>query len=421
MDGPAAAILAVARITSRKAWLMPQTMDIRRHRINLVTEVKLNFSDMDGFLQEYSANLSLGGIFIQSENPKPVGSVVELEFTLDNRAQLIKGLALYQYLNTEHFCFSEFEFGDQMHELFLLRGEIRTVKDLKQLKSLLDAVNIKKFKATLSEMEQNSRPIMEEFINYIEEYSFSILGGEVPILGKKNHRQRINEPAFLVLFLEFLQNVFDRFQYVVLDTPAGGVNHLSSLMNFIDQVIFVFDMSNTIAINGSIDALHSFIDYYEDFYQDFLHGKLTGLDKAYVNRLIASRGEQALIETLKNKKMGILFNRCQNIKEVSNCMSRLREYLDTLDKYKTYKDRIHVIGMVPNHKIINITNNRGALFYEKDRSLTSRMDLIAQNIISDCSQCPTLSFRNQEIVSYLQKHSRPKLVKTLSRIASSLS
>ena len=133
------------------------------------------------------------------------------------------------------------------------------------------------------------------------------MGGEVPILGKKSHRKRINEPAFLLLFLEFVNDLIERFNYVILDTPAGGVNHLSSLMNSIDQVLFIFDMSNKIAVNGSIDALHSFIDYYEDFYNDYQQDRLSGLDKVYVNRMIALKGEVAVTEALANKKFGIIF------------------------------------------------------------------------------------------------------------------
>ena len=113
-------------------------------------------------------------------------------------------------------------------------------------------------------------------------------------------------------------------------------------MNSIDQVLFIFDMSNSIAVNGSIDALHSFIDYYEDFSRDFKEGHLTGLDKAFVNRLVASRGEEAVMEMLSKKKFGIIFNRCQSPKEISKCLDQLREYLDTLDRFEEYKDRIHM-------------------------------------------------------------------------------
>ncbi|MBC8283529.1 MAG: ParA family protein [Nitrospinae bacterium] len=335
-------------------------------------------------------------------------------------AQLQKGLALYKNLNIELFHFSEFPFGNLLQEIFLERGQIYTVKQIKVLKPLLKKINMDHFKEILKEHENNSRPVTDEFINYIEEYKFSLLGGEVPILGKRNHRKRINEPAFLLLFLEFVNELIDRFKYVVLDTPAGGVNHLSSLMNSIDQVLFIFDMSNSIAVNGSIDALHSFIDYYEDFNNDFKQGRLTGLDKAYVNRMIANRGEEAVTEILSNKKFGIIFNRCQSSSEISSCLDQLREYLETLDRYEEYKDRIHMVGMVPHHKIINITNNRGTLFYNKDSSLSKCINLIAENILTDNKNCPTLSNSNSEILHFLQKKGKGSWVSRFNRIASSV-
>ena len=121
----------------------------------------------------------------------------------------------------------------------------------------------------------------------------------------------------------------------------------------------------------------SFIDYYEEFLQEFGQDRLTGLDKAYVNRLTAEKGHRAVEETLRNKKIGLLFNRCQGMDEISDCLKRMREYLETLDKYEEYKNRIRVVGMMPQHKIIHITNNRRALFYNKDKELRQRMDLVA--------------------------------------------
>ena len=336
-------------------------------------------------------------------------------------AQLQKSLALYKNINIELFHFSEFSFGDLLQEFFLERGQINTVTQIKALKPLMEKIDMDMIKEIIKEREDNSRPLADEFINYIEEYKFSILGGEVPILGKRSHRKRINEPAFLLLFLEFVNELIGRFKYIVLDTPAGGVNHLSSLMNSIDQVLFIFDMSNSIAVNGSIDALHSFIDYYEDFYEDYKQGHLTGLDKAYVNRMIALRGEEAVTEILSNKKFGIIFNRCQSPKEISICLDQLREYLETLDRYDEYKDRIHMVGMVPQHKIINITNNRGTLFYDKDSSLSKSINLIAENILTDNQNCPTLSNSNGEILQFLQKNGQGSWASRIGRIASSLS
>ncbi|MFQ5674165.1 MAG: ParA family protein [Nitrospinales bacterium] len=335
-----------------------------------------------------------------------------------NNNSLAKSLALYKNMSTTHFRFADFTFGDQIHELFLHRGKIHQTGDLSILKPLLAEMDLKAFKDVLRKHEDNCRPFVENHINYIEEYGFSIIGGEVPILGKKEHRKRINEPVFLMLFLDFLNEVFGRFDYVVLDTPAGGVNHLSSLMNALDHILFVFDLSNNIAINGSIDALHSFIDYYEDFLKDFTADRLTGLDKAYVNRLIAHRGRESVVESMENKKFGIVFNRFQEEKQILRCLDQLREYLDVLDKYESYKDYIQIVGMIPYCKIINITNNRGVLFYAKDRDLSGKMDMIARNIVGGGSECPTLAWSNDEILRYLRvKSVTSGMVDKLARLA----
>ena len=347
------------------------------------------------------------------------GEYLEGEVKAGNK-KLAKTLFKYQNLSDELFHFEDFQFGDALHELFLERMNVSTVDQIKTLAPVLKKFNLSEMRSLISEGEKNSWPVLDEYVNFIEEYGFSFLGGEVPILGKRAHRKRINQPEFLLLFLKFLEGVTEKFDYVVLDTPAGGVNHLSSLMNVIDQVLFVFDLSNTIAINGSIDALHSFIDYYEDFQRDMTKGTLTGLDKEYVDRLIAKQGEDAVIQSMKEKKLGILFNRCQDSDSIKTALSQLRDYLDTLDKYQLYKNRIHIVGMVPNHKIINITNNRGSLFYDMDMELTGRMDQVARSIMSANEKCPTLGDSDKEIIRYLKATEKPFIIKKLTRMAGNI-
>ena len=46
--------------------------------------------------------------------------------------RLLKSIAKYKNLNEELFNHSEFEFGDQIHELFLMRGDIERPSDLKK-------------------------------------------------------------------------------------------------------------------------------------------------------------------------------------------------------------------------------------------------------------------------------------------------
>jgi cellulose biosynthesis protein BcsQ len=317
------------------------------------------------------------------------------------------------------FRFSDYTFGNDVYELFLQRGKIERPAHLKAMARLIEKIDDMEIRAHMGDMRENSRPLVSDYVNYIEEYGFSIIGGEVPIMGKKNHRKRINEPAYLNLFLEFLNEVRERFDHVVLDTPAGGVNHVSSLMNIMDHVLLVFDMSNRIAVNGSLDALHSFIDYYEDFLGEFKRDRLTGLDKAYVNRLIAAHGHRAVEDTLRNKKIGLLFNRCQGSDEITDCLKRMREYLDTLDKYEEYKNRIRIVGMMPQHKIIHITNNQRTLFYDKDKQLQKRLDLIAKSIHSN--RPPALSSSDNEILEYLDDREKSGFAQRLGRLAASFS
>ena len=333
--------------------------------------------------------------------------------------RLVEVFHHYHAMNTDLFLATEFKFGNAVHALLMKRREIKNISQLKKLQPILKKIDFDEFKRILDEMNQVARPVMEEYISYIEEYGFSILGGEVPILGKRAHRKRINEPEFLLRFLEFLDTVFQKFEHVIVDTPAGGVNHMSSLMNVIDQVLFVFDLSNNIAINGSIDAVHSFIDYYEEFQADYAKGQLVGLDRAHVKRLIAQKGKGDLYQSIKNKKLGLVFNRCQSNHEIEKALKMLREYLDTLDKYHQYKTRIQIVGMVPNNKVINITNNKKSLFYNMDIGLSDRMNLMAKAILSENSICPTLADDDKTIISYLNKVKKPQLFDKLTKLASS--
>ncbi|CCQ89912.1 hypothetical protein NITGR_190022 [Nitrospina gracilis 3/211] len=319
-------------------------------------------------------------------------------------AQLQKQYSRYQTLKTELFHFGGFEFADTLHELFLRRGEVQTPAQLREVADLVHAIPLDKLRAVMMKTDAGSRPDPDDYINHIEEYGFSLIGGEVPILGKREHRKRINQPEFLLLFLDFLRGVFDRFEHTILDTPAGGVNHVSSLICQIDQVAFVFDLSNTLAINGSIDALHTFIDYYEDFNADYARGQLTGIEKAYIERVQAKEGKAAVYESMKNKQMGLVFNRLEDLKEVPPALDRLRQYLDTLDKYHQYKKRIHILGMVPQNKVVNITNNRGSLFYTMDSGLAGRMDQIARGLSSNMQDCPALDEDDRVIMNYLEKY-----------------
>ena len=64
---------------------------------------------------------------------------IDGDTTPQNRPQLQKSITMYKNLNIELFNFSRFEFGDQLHELFLARGDIHSSADLK--KKVICALN----------------------------------------------------------------------------------------------------------------------------------------------------------------------------------------------------------------------------------------------------------------------------------------
>jgi uncharacterized protein (TIGR02266 family) len=57
----------------------------------LETQVKLQFEKFDSFISEVSANVSLGGMFIRTEQPAPVGAMLNFELRLSDDFKLIQG------------------------------------------------------------------------------------------------------------------------------------------------------------------------------------------------------------------------------------------------------------------------------------------------------------------------------------------
>ncbi|HCF57088.1 MAG TPA: hypothetical protein DFS52_03700 [Myxococcales bacterium] len=54
--------------------------------------VQYRFDTFEEFLAEYSVNISVGGVFIRTDNPREEGSFVYLQFALRDGARLIEGL-----------------------------------------------------------------------------------------------------------------------------------------------------------------------------------------------------------------------------------------------------------------------------------------------------------------------------------------
>ena len=61
--------------------------------------VQFRFNTFENFLAEYSDNISLGGIFIRTETPKEKGSIIYLQFSLEDGEQLIEGVGPVVHVN----------------------------------------------------------------------------------------------------------------------------------------------------------------------------------------------------------------------------------------------------------------------------------------------------------------------------------
>lgn len=73
----------------------------RKHtRVPFKTSVYLEFENFSGFVTEYSHNLSEGGLFILSNSPLPVGSIVSFEFKLKDQFHLVQGMGEVMWTQT---------------------------------------------------------------------------------------------------------------------------------------------------------------------------------------------------------------------------------------------------------------------------------------------------------------------------------
>lgn len=60
-------------------------------RVPAAMRIKLKYPDVDTFIQKYSVNISRGGIFIATRQPKPVGTLLRFEFQLASALPVIRG------------------------------------------------------------------------------------------------------------------------------------------------------------------------------------------------------------------------------------------------------------------------------------------------------------------------------------------
>jgi uncharacterized protein (TIGR02266 family) len=73
--------------------MSPNDPDRRRHkRIEVSLLIQYRFDTLEDFLAEYSIDISQSGIFLHTDNPCQVGSMIYLQFYLRESDRLIEGL-----------------------------------------------------------------------------------------------------------------------------------------------------------------------------------------------------------------------------------------------------------------------------------------------------------------------------------------
>lgn len=70
-------------------------------RVPLETRVQFKFDRFSGFLSEYSANISPGGIFLRTRAPQAPGTVLDFEFRLGDGFELINGRGEVVWVRSE--------------------------------------------------------------------------------------------------------------------------------------------------------------------------------------------------------------------------------------------------------------------------------------------------------------------------------
>jgi molecular chaperone DnaK len=65
----------------------------RNARTPVTLLVQYRFDTLEDFVAEYATNLSPQGMFLQTLEPSPVGSLLHVQFSLKDGSKLVEGLA----------------------------------------------------------------------------------------------------------------------------------------------------------------------------------------------------------------------------------------------------------------------------------------------------------------------------------------
>jgi type IV pilus assembly protein PilZ len=66
-----------------------ETVQTQRQHQRLAVNLLIDYQVLDQFLYDYATNISLGGVFIRSSNPLPVGTKLRVQFSLPGLKDMV--------------------------------------------------------------------------------------------------------------------------------------------------------------------------------------------------------------------------------------------------------------------------------------------------------------------------------------------
>lgn len=73
-------------------------VDPNRTTARVPLRIKVEYACLDDFLDDYTANLSLGGMFVRTDTPMPVDTTFRIRFRLPDRISLIEATATVKWV-----------------------------------------------------------------------------------------------------------------------------------------------------------------------------------------------------------------------------------------------------------------------------------------------------------------------------------
>jgi uncharacterized protein (TIGR02266 family) len=72
-----------------------------RPRVPLAQRVRVKYRDLDDFLAAHTTDISSGGMFIAWPDPRPVGTLLHVQFSMGDNEPLIEGKARVAWIRTQ--------------------------------------------------------------------------------------------------------------------------------------------------------------------------------------------------------------------------------------------------------------------------------------------------------------------------------